>query len=418
MVQVYKIAILFLLWIVLVNKSFSQIQTNKYNSSQFEFIGYQNHLPIYKCNFPESLSWTKKNSLYAGYLNSSGEIQMRLILDLNKTKYSRYINDYLHIYSIADKLILDSLDSSWEKIIKNLSIRGNLSYDSINNLIFVNTFYKRKNKSYQRIGLIKLSLDSINLQELPIIGYDQIIYHDFVYFRSYHVCNKYSVTTHDIYRVRIGDWNNPELILEDLEHFNWTLLSLGIIYNHISLIERGFRGRDEKAILYNIDSGKYSIIDRIPISASRIYRGKEFWELKARNEPIIYQRPSYPEVYEYEDIRELPCRMKGKLIFNLPLSAKQFTETFITDELLYNAGKEELKTLDNSKLRLLRNAFYARQGYRFKSKDLEEFFGQFNWYNNLVESNDYFEINNDNIVITNDDKSRVELIREVEQGRN
>ena len=35
---------------------------------------------------------------------------------------------------------------------------------------------------------------------------------------------------------------------------------------------------------------------------------------------------------------------------------------------------------DNSDLRLLRNAIFARHGYRFKSQDLQEYFSQFSWY--------------------------------------
>ena len=35
---------------------------------------------------------------------------------------------------------------------------------------------------------------------------------------------------------------------------------------------------------------------------------------------------------------------------------------------------------DNSDVRILRNAIFARHGYRFKSQDLQEYFSQFSWY--------------------------------------
>ena len=35
---------------------------------------------------------------------------------------------------------------------------------------------------------------------------------------------------------------------------------------------------------------------------------------------------------------------------------------------------------DNSDIRILRNAIFARHGYRFKSQDLQEYFSQFSWY--------------------------------------
>jgi len=40
----------------------------------------------------------------------------------------------------------------------------------------------------------------------------------------------------------------------------------------------------------------------------------------------------------------------------------------------------DLSGLTKAELRILRNAIYARHGYKFKSADLRQFFSQFSWY--------------------------------------
>ena len=40
----------------------------------------------------------------------------------------------------------------------------------------------------------------------------------------------------------------------------------------------------------------------------------------------------------------------------------------------------DLSGLSKADLRIMRNWIYARHGYKFKSKDLQDYFGQFDWY--------------------------------------
>jgi hypothetical protein len=107
------------------------------------------------------------------------------------------------------------------------------------------------------------------------------------------------------------------------------------------------------------------------------------------------------------------------LIFhaNLPNNQKRFENTFVTEYLLYQASTAELQQLSKGQLRILRNAFFARQGYQFSSKDLQDFFGQFDWYLKMVERNQFYELTNEQIVISPQDKERVELILGVEQEK-
>jgi len=52
----------------------------------------------------------------------------------------------------------------------------------------------------------------------------------------------------------------------------------------------------------------------------------------------------------------------------------------------YSSDHQEISS--NSDLRLLRNTIYAMHGYKFKSKDLQEHFQKFIWYNGTKETVD------------------------------
>ena len=61
----------------------------------------------------------------------------------------------------------------------------------------------------------------------------------------------------------------------------------------------------------------------------------------------------------------------------------------------------DLYKYSSSELRLLRNAIYARHGYRFKSTDLQEYFSQFSWYTPSTNDVSYSltAIENENIML-------------------
>jgi hypothetical protein len=68
---------------------------------------------------------------------------------------------------------------------------------------------------------------------------------------------------------------------------------------------------------------------------------------------------------------------------------------------------EDLYYLDATQLRLARNEIYARHGYVFKIKDLQEYFGKQSWYVPLYD--------NDGIVLNKTEMANVELIKKYEQ---
>ncbi len=62
----------------------------------------------------------------------------------------------------------------------------------------------------------------------------------------------------------------------------------------------------------------------------------------------------------------------------------------------------DISSLQTSELRILRNAVYARHGYRFKSADLRDFFGRYRWYTpskNVVSDSELSQTEQANIML-------------------
>ena len=90
-----------------------------------------------------------------------------------------------------------------------------------------------------------------------------------------------------------------------------------------------------------------------------------------------------------------------------------FEGTFISPELLRDSSEEELRRLEKDQLRLLRNAIFAQQAFIFQSKDLQDFFNQFEWYRMMTNK----KTNNDDVVLLPEDEERANLIRSIEQSK-
>lgn len=66
----------------------------------------------------------------------------------------------------------------------------------------------------------------------------------------------------------------------------------------------------------------------------------------------------------------------------------------------------DLQGLGTNELRVLRNAIFAMHGYRFKSADLQQYFGQFDWY-----MPQYSDVTNQ---LNSTEKHNIELIKSYE----
>lgn len=73
--------------------------------------------------------------------------------------------------------------------------------------------------------------------------------------------------------------------------------------------------------------------------------------------------------------------------------------------------KEGLKELSKENLRILRNYVFAKHGYIFKSKDLQAYFEQFNWYipNPMIQNIDK--------LLTKEDRDLLEIVKELEDKK-
>jgi hypothetical protein len=69
---------------------------------------------------------------------------------------------------------------------------------------------------------------------------------------------------------------------------------------------------------------------------------------------------------------------------------------------------EQLEVFSRDDLRILRNTIYAKYGYRFNSKDLQEHFSDFLWYNGIT--------NNVDNKLTAVDIGNIELVQKAEQN--
>ncbi|MCK5169231.1 MAG: YARHG domain-containing protein [Bacteroidales bacterium] len=390
-----------LLVIICMQSSIITGQVKGYNSNDYKCIGYVQGEPIYTNNDYSSAYYNKLFKLKDVFSNDFSFMNY----DSQILGNPIFISDSVIIsYAGSD---LKIVNKGIEKTLHNLDIDYNMCLSKNQFYLFCSKYINN------RIELIfyQLNSDLISETHVPIYGVNPQIIGEYLYFSSYHICNWYSDHPEDIYRVKVGDWNSPELVLTNVVSGSWFVIpESNVIYARIKLQEKG------KGILWNIDAQSYAIIDAIHGSKVINYKGKYYYEIRTSNKPISYKPVELPKVYSHKDIRIL-CDDKDRIIINLPNKEKPFTNTFITEELLYNSTSQNLLELTKEELRILRNAFFARQGYTFKSKDLQDFFGQFEWYHKMADRNKYLEIPNEEVVISPLDKERVELILEIENSK-
>ena len=90
-----------------------------------------------------------------------------------------------------------------------------------------------------------------------------------------------------------------------------------------------------------------------------------------------------------------------------PASNTQYS--WLSERKLTNSDVSGLST---EEMRILRNAIYAKYGYKFKSPDLQEHFGQFSWYKG-VEPNEGKVYKR----MTSIEKSNIEFLKNKENGK-
>ncbi|MFW6224849.1 MAG: YARHG domain-containing protein [Bacteroidota bacterium] len=323
-----------------------------------------------------------------------------------------------------------------------------------NTLFFIKNFTDSDHPKYsdgdfiaKKIWYVDLNNPNPKPAQLPIRGQYMRIIDSYLYFYDYYNRVAYD-RKYNLYKVKIGEWDNIEMVFRQT-------YSIGYIYPNQKLLFASIV-IDHKPvnIIYNTKTQSYARLDENDIyntgktikntsSTSGAYFYSEKYDAaylrgKTRLHYITNLPEEYPHKFRevrgvledgtngihyqgYESFDDLPKKVNLSLPItekekrcNFPRPPKPFSGTFITDELLYETNKEKLSSLSKKKLRLLRNAFFARLGYSFESKDLQEFFMQFDWY---VNSLDRKKMTNNKIIIPPEDKERIQLILELEKDK-
>lgn len=398
------------------NICLAQTTITEYETEDFDLIGTVSDKPVFRYIYSSD---DKGGELLEGFYQwglyylefVNNQYYFKLYKD-KAFKFGRayFVSDSLEIYWDYNEptLLKVKFQGRTYDIHHKKNVNQKPSFCKLNKRSIVYSVYQGSNC----LNVIELNNDVFNTI-LPLNGKNPFTLGNYLYFDFYHIDkNKVTPCPSDLYRVKIGDWNNPELLVEFISD-SWLPLNDSIVLMTLPIKGKG------KQVLYNINNKTYIKTEKTSTKLIN-YEGKEYLlatdkDNEGNKKYILKSLPEIPaKGYVKDNQREILPRV---LHVNLPNHQKQFPNTFITDELLYEASEKELNKFAKEELRRLRNVFYARRGYKFKSNDLKEFFSQFEWYNQLLESNKYFEITNEDVVITEKDKARAELIREIENKK-
>ena len=72
-------------------------------------------------------------------------------------------------------------------------------------------------------------------------------------------------------------------------------------------------------------------------------------------------------------------------LYSVPESVAEERFQYTIEDMYYLCSERHINSMDikhftKAELRIIRNQIYAKYGYKFKSKDLQEYFGQQHWY--------------------------------------
>lgn len=137
----------------------------------------------------------------------------------------------------------------------------------------------------------------------------------------------------------------------DYDYISW-YYSIGEAKQFVRLLFRGD---------YNSEEGTYNGI----------------WDVYFDGEILIHGLSRSSNKYQYEVVEEFSSKIEEAISFVDFNSPKLSSVPNTSSRRLIES---DLTGLSKKELRILRNEIYARHGYIFKSKDLADYFKQFDWY--------------------------------------
>jgi hypothetical protein len=250
---------------------------------------------------------------------------------------------------------------------------------------------------------------------LPLTGSNLHIRGDYLFFEAPRYSDNYSSFPKDVYRARLDDLKNPEKVLIQVN--KWYPYTENVLY---ASTDPFLRLDGEQTY------GFYNLKDQT-VAQSPGIATQDIIEIKGEPYLLKIAEKGGEKTFKLEELPQLPQSFPYKILetgnqqprgtifqwHNIPLKEKTLSGTFVTHDLLYEAPASELKKLSREQLRILRNTFYAFQGYQFSSADLNNFFNQFDWYKKMSIG----EKSNEDVVIWPDEKLRVDLIMTIEDSK-
>lgn len=396
--------------VFLTFKLFSQEDyvIKSYDYLNFQFKGHIEGKDIYQYNpmFGSNSKLGERFNLYYSVRSSNNKVDFYFYRKYKNYVYYVYEKRKLFGKSNPDSIFLSKGNSEVISIKKigEMNFYRNTHYLTQEEYFYFST----EIRDIDYLARIDLKQENPKMEVLPIKGRKPIIYNGWMFYEIDYMSPKYSDPPDAIYRVKIGDWRNPELIVNDV-YFG------GAVINENLISFRVYEKEKIRDVTYNILENSYVEIDIAPLIK---YKGNIYQNTLCKDEKTGKTQICYTDVPELPD--KFPHKLERQVEPNhnylyLPHTQKLFTGTFITDSLLFFAGKKELQKLTKEQLRKLRNAFYAREGYDYDSEDLKSFFSQFKWYNKTLEIRKVNKLKNEDIYLPPADMARVKLILEVEE---
>src|SRR6056297_2220770 len=158
-------------------------------------------------------------------------------------------------------------DNSYDLIDLGLGggFASNFSYYEPKSFLFFSGF-----SEYKYLNMLNFSEDEIEVTNLNLFSSLSKVMDDYLFFDSNHIAeDKTTPTPVDLYRVKIGDWNNPELLVEFISD-SWLPLNDSIVLLTVPIKGRG------KQVFYNINQKTYASVKEELPTTKVLYEGKEF----------------------------------------------------------------------------------------------------------------------------------------------
>lgn len=267
--------------------------------------------------------------------------------------------------------------------------------------------------------IYKFNFESYELTPLPLTGGNLRVKGDYIFFEAMRYSDNYSDFPEDIYRVHKNDLKNPEKIIIQVEE-NWYPYSPDVVYARTFPKAGDCATKKCQGAFYNLQSRKYATQEDYIYTEKFFNLNNETYILdivKNGDEKFFKLKEimTAPSSFPYEMVSDHSQQPRGNIFkyYNIPLKEKTLPGTFVSHEILYEAPASELRKLSKEQLKILRNTFFAFQGYKFSSGSLTKFFNQFDWYQKMIMG----DKSNEDVVIWPDEKKRIALIKEIEESK-